>query len=105
MEPFVIVFASSVSLNGQQAAVQAELFVEGKLTAVQPLTAISQVELLEDHAKARDETGMIIYFAEQGENVWDIAKRYNTSPALLAADNRLSGDTIAEKQTLLISCV
>lgn len=105
LEPYVSVFASSVSLNGQQAAVQAELFVEGKLTAVQPLTAISQVELLEDHAKARDETGMIIYFAEQGENVWDIAKRYNTSPALLAADNRLSGDTIAEKQTLLISCV
>ena len=105
MEPFVSVVASSVSLVGQQAAVQTELFVEGRLTAVQPLNAISQVELLEEQPKARDDSGMIIYFAEPGETVWDIAKRYNTSPALLAADNRLSGDTIAEKQTLLISCV
>ena len=105
MEPFVSVVASSVSLVGQQAAVQTELFVEGSLTAVQPLNAISQVELLEEQPKARDDSGMIIYFAEPGETVWDIAKRYNTSPALLAADNRLSGDTIADKQTLLISCV
>ena len=43
-----------------------------------------------------------VYFADQGELLWDIAKRYRIAPERICKCNSLEGDIITEKRRLLI---
>ena len=53
--------------------------------------------------------GMIIYYAESGESVWDIAKRYRTDAELISEKNALeptltpdSPDSLGNAKFLII---
>jgi len=48
---------------------------------------------------------LTVYFAQQGESVWGIAKRYNTSPAMVMEENDLEEDTLPERRMLLIPVI
>lgn len=52
--------------------------------------------------KTEDNAALIIYFAEENESVWDIAKRYNTSAKMIANSNDLSGEIVENQCMLLI---
>lgn len=103
--PSLSVYASSAVLNGHKANVKTEIFIDGNLSVVQNISAVSDIVLDEQNPKKKSESGMIIYFADENENIWDIAKKYDTSPSVIAKDNKLSSEVVAEKQTLLISCI
>lgn len=45
---------------------------------------------------------MTIYFAQEGESVWEIARRYNTTAEAITAENKLTGDAVETKCKLLI---
>ena len=45
---------------------------------------------------------MILYYAEAGEQIWDIAKRYGTDCAKITAENELSGSALTERAMLII---
>jgi len=45
---------------------------------------------------------MSIYFAKQGEEVWNIAKSFSSDIDLIKRDNDLSGDVIENNSVLLI---
>lgn len=47
--------------------------------------------------------GILLYYAAAGERVWDIAKKYRTSAAIIERDNNLGSDTLEKNQMLLIS--
>lgn len=49
--------------------------------------------------------GMRIYFAERGESVWDIAKRYHTSESMIINDNALDTDHMLERKAIIIPSV
>ena len=44
-------------------------------------------------------------FADEGEKIWDIAKRYNTSVRSIIDDNGLTGDEIEKRGMVLIPIV
>ena len=46
---------------------------------------------------------LVVYYAEKGERLWDIARRYATSVALIKAANDLASDVLEEKKILLIA--
>ncbi len=46
---------------------------------------------------------LTLYFADKGENIWDIAKEFSADLIKLSEDNKLTGDVINEKKILLIS--
>ncbi len=46
---------------------------------------------------------LTLYFAEQGESVWNIAKEFSASPQTVRDENGISGDTVREKKIILIS--
>ena len=54
---------------------------------------------LGDHSKC----GLVVYFGEKGERLWDIARRYATSVSVLKQLNDLGEDVLNEKKLLLIS--
>jgi len=45
---------------------------------------------------------LTLYFADKGENIWDIAKRYNTSMNAIKRENSLDDDELCERSMLLI---
>lgn len=46
--------------------------------------------------------GMMIYYPTIGEQIWDIAKRYNTNAALILQQNDLDSPIIQDSQPLII---
>lgn len=52
-----------------------------------------------EHGKMKTLT---LYFADQGESVWDIAKRYNTSVNAIMNENKLENDKLETRSILLI---
>lgn len=48
---------------------------------------------------------LTLYFPERGEQVWDIAKRYSTSPSLILQENGLQDDGAVGEGMLLIPAI
>ena len=63
-------------------------------------TMVSDLEESEEKRAARK--GITIYFADGSESVWDIAKRYATTPDAVKKFNPELGDNVAEGQKILI---
>ena len=80
---------------------RAELLVLTKLTKTENIQAVMAVN---DCGKVenRDNCALTLYFADEGESVWDIAKRYRTDKKALCVENNLSQKKLAEKMLLLI---
>ncbi len=55
--------------------------------------------------KKTDDTAIIIFFGERGEDIWDIAKRYNTSAEAILRQNELNSLVLEEDKKLIIPIV
>jgi LysM repeat protein len=49
--------------------------------------------------------GLTIYYAQRGESVWEIGKRYHVPVQAIMGDNGLDADTLEGKTALLIPIV
>ncbi len=63
---------------------------------------VKSVKRLSDTVKEKDKTPLILYYAQEGEKVWDISKRYNTCIDVLRDENELSDDTLSSDKMLMI---
>ncbi len=65
------------------------------------------VEIIEDinddeNCEIRNMPPAIIYFPEEGETVWDIAKRYMATPEAIISSNNLESETLHKGQKICI---
>ena len=65
-------------------------------------TVIDNIEKSED-SSACFGSKFILYYADKGEDLWDIAKKYHTSVDIIKRDNTLDNSIITENKMLLIS--
>ncbi len=69
-------------------------------------TVVTSIGVNEDAPFAEDgllsDCSLKICFAPAGESVWELARREHTTPAVLMAENNLSGDVLASDTVLLI---
>lgn len=63
---------------------------------------ISDLHLCSDRPFSAPKSNALLYYAETGETVWDIARACHTSPQDIIDENNLCGEEIAEKTILLI---
>ena len=66
---------------------------------------ISELDLCSERPFARSKASAVLYYAEAGETVWDIARACHASPQGILAENGLCSEEIAEKTILLIPAV
>ncbi len=66
------------------------------------LDVITNAELGDRLKSKYGNSSIVIYRAESGERLWDIAKRYNTSVSSITGLNSLSGETVADDMTIVI---
>ena len=83
-----------------------KLQVDGMVLGVIPVSFITGIKVDETREKKREnQSAMTIYYADAGENIWSIAKRYNTSLSAVMEENGLEEEILPEKQIVLIRCV
>ena len=66
---------------------------------------VSAVNCDEDNKLSKNNASLILYFADKGESLWEIAKFYNTRLSRVYEENNLSGDTLDNSAMLLIPTI
>lgn len=104
VDPDVQIVSSSYTLSGaNRLDVRAECAVDACVFALRSTTAVTGMELDDSAPKELPpQKTLTLYFADKGENVWEIAKRYNTSPENIKRENKLEDDTLGARCMLLI---
>ena len=90
-------------LNNNCLEVTAETAIT--ITAVNKIkvSLVTDAKINEDAKKeVCHDCAMIIYYANEGEMVWDIARKYNSSPDEISEINSIEGNSICETKPLLI---
>ncbi len=76
------------------------------ILGVMPVSFITAIKVDETREKTREnQSAMTIYYADAGENIWSIAKRYNTSISAVMEENGLEDEILPEKRIVLIPMV
>ncbi len=68
-------------------------------------TAVCAVSANEDEKLTKRQSALVLYFADEGEKLWDIAKNFNTRKSLISAENSVENDVLTEARMLLIPIV
>ncbi len=92
------------ALNGSgQLELRCQLLLEGSLYSTERQSAISSLTVDESSGKqCVCDCALCIYYADQKESVWDIAKKYNSSVAGIMEENGLDHDILPQRTMLLI---
>lgn len=97
---------SFVQQGSGSIELRAEIKVAAVVCEVEILSVLCGMSLIEDQPKAApDDSSLVMYFANTGERLWDIARMYNTSAQEIMSVNELSGDTMQVSRMLLIPCL
>lgn len=103
-EPEITVMSTAYSMLGQERIdMRIECMVEAMVFGISTVNAVADMEI--DESKPKDcsqRKALVLYYADEGERVWDIAKRYNTSMEAIKRENGMEGDTLDERIMLLI---
>lgn len=94
----------SSSKNGARLRVDLEIEVNGALLQAQSFDALCGVELGEAYDDS-DSPALYIYYAQQGERIFDIAKRYHARARDLAAANHLESSEPTRETTADAACL
>jgi len=105
MEADISLEHASYALKSERdAEIRVTVKADTKFVSSSAKEIITDITLNEDAPLQKTgQPGITIYFADDNENLWDIAKRYNTTTEEIAAINNISENEILQnRQQLLI---
>ena len=83
--------------------IKAELRLAGAVYDIVQLRGVSGVAASEDSCRLKDRTAALtLYYADEGERLWDIARAYCTSAEAIRLENEMTDDVVAARGMLLI---
>ncbi len=88
--------------HGKKAEFTCEVLVDGTVYTGLSTNALTSCSLSTDKKLPQDFAAVILYYAEKGENLWDIAKHYRAKIEDIKAENNISQDILSEKTMLVI---
>lgn len=79
--------------TGNELSLTCELVWQGAICRTRRLAVLEDITVDEAAPKEnRMPRGLYIYMAEEGESLWEVARRYNTSEARIREDNGEMGE-------------
>ena len=73
------------------------------MICVNEMNALSEAKLLESKQKQKDDfSRLVIYYSNQKERLWDIARKFNTDIDDLTSINNLTDNEVDKGMILLI---
>ena len=105
-ETHIAVTGTSFVLGAEdQVDARVELDVSALVFSEASIQILSEVSVDEEQKKRRTAAALTIYFAQAGESVWEIARRYNTTAEAIRRENDLQNEVLDAKCKLLIPSV
>lgn len=102
-ESHITVCASSFVIGAaEHIDVRIELKIGASVFAVTSNRIVSNILVNEENGKKKSKAALTIYFSNEGENIWDIARKYNTTVEAIMGENDLNEEIVPEKAMLLI---
>jgi hypothetical protein len=107
IEPNLQVIQVSSSLAGEnKVEIKVLLSLNACLYMINSINVIRDITVNQEKPKDKSaDYALKLYYAEDGEDIWSIAKRYNTSADAIITENDLEGDRIEIPSMLLIPIV
>lgn len=98
------VISCSYTISSENAVeIKAEIGIKGWISDHETVNAITAIDVDESEPREKnDEYALRLYFAEVGEELWDIAKRYGASIGQVMEENELENNAVKESRMLLI---
>ncbi|MBQ9957431.1 MAG: DUF3794 domain-containing protein [Clostridia bacterium] len=101
--PQVVSLGCEHSLMPSSADIKINLALHTELVCVNEMRALCEAKLLESKHKQKDDfSRLVIYYPNQRERLWDIARKFNTDIDDLTAINGLSDNEVDKGMVLLI---
>lgn len=106
-EPMVTVINCSYNLASTNSVeVKAELRISGTVIDTESCNVITEINV--DETKIKNPDGgyaLKLYFADGGEDIWEIAKKYSTSVEAIIDENDLAEEIVTGRGMILIPIV
>ena len=102
--PLLVLSDISYTMTGENL-----IEVRGTVRVISRITKETSVEVIadilpSDTPKQSDRPPFAVYYASEGERVWDIAKAHNARVGDILRDNGLDGDIVRENRILRLFC-
>lgn len=105
-EPWVYPGECVASAAGSgKIGIKAEINISAEIYEVSEDRIISNITVDESKARQSTAAALTIYYSEEGESVWNIARRYNTTVEAVMNENNLDSETVGSRRMLLIPSV
>jgi len=105
-EPSCDIISFSHSNAGKEKLdIRCDISIRGRVYCSFVYMAVVDIEVDEQSPRKKERGRLYLYFAEQNESVWDIAKRYNTSANAVWDENGIETDVLPERRMLLIPMI
>lgn len=85
-----------------RAELSANIFIDGTIYVLAEVCAAESVDIDEEKPIKNNFAPVMLYFAEKGEHLWDIAKRYAADVEKIAKENGIQDETLPERTMLVI---
>ncbi len=96
----------SCTLSGEsKLELKTEISLCGIILSNEIVKYISEIEVLEEISNSESPCALTIYFSDENEKIWNIAKKYKTTVQAIMDENNLDSDVISERRFLLIPAV
>ena len=106
-EPTLCITGCSFSFaQSQSMEIKIEYRLEGCVFVPFQENAICDLRLCEDQPIVRvSAAALVIYYADTGERLWDIARKYCTSVNAIKEENELSEDVVPARGMMMIPSI
>ncbi len=102
----VCILDCKTNLLGNTIEISYELNLSGAVYKSVIETCISNIKIdEEDKKECNNKYSISIYYGEKGENIWDIAKEYNTNIDSIMAENDIEENILKERKMILIPII
>ena len=89
--------------DGGKAEISATVIFDGTIYTALSTAGIYGCSVDTEKKIEHGTTAMILCFAEKGEHIWDIAKKYRASAKNIMEENGLSEEVLSEKTMIVIT--
>lgn len=95
---------SPSTINNGTLDMKAEFVICGNTFSKDTLRVMTDARLNENSEKKNKSTGVVIYFPDSDESLWDIARKYGTTEQAIKKENGITSENIAVNEPIVVPC-